>query len=68
MIFSRQEKASITLGIPSLFTLVQTPVNLKLKTHQVSQIWNLAPANIKNVISSKVQERNQKMERRKPSM
>ena len=35
MIFSRQEKASISLGISNLLTLVTVPVNLKLKHTKV---------------------------------
>ena len=51
MIFSRQEKASITLEISSLFTLVTISCKLKLKTHQVSQVLNLATSNIKYMLS-----------------
>ena len=53
MIFSRQEKASITLGISSFLTLVTNSCKFKTenKTHQVSQISNLAPGKIKNMLS-----------------
>ena len=46
MIFSRQEKASITWGISSLFTLVTN--SCKFKTENTP---SLASGNIKNILS-----------------
>ena len=37
-------------------------------TYRGRQIWDLIPDNIKNVLSEKLQEGNQKMDRRKVSM